>query len=374
MRRCTARKKSVNGAPETVMNKFKLINTIFGSLLRPILFSMDCEKADNLMVNLGEKLENSEKLLESIFAYRNEKLNRRLLGIDFTNPIGLGAGFDYDGHMAKTMQHLGFGFNTVGSVTAKPYAGNPLPRLTRLVKSKSILVNKGFKSDGAVSVAKRLDRKNLVGHTVGISVGNSNIPEVDTLNKAIDDYLFTFDIFRKKKYVKYFELNISCPNITIREAFKDYANVKKLIKAVKTLHLPQPIFMKMHNEITEEESDRLVRLCLNEGISGFIFSNLIGNRKNPALDREEIAAIQSLKGGLSGRPTAEGSNILLRRTRAKFGKEVVLVGSGGVFTPEDAILKFTCGADLIQVVTGFIFEGPQIAGNINYGITHSDAS
>lgn len=350
------------------MNKYHTLQLVFKNILRPYLFSIDCEEADDKLIKLGEDLENSEWLLETLYSYKNEKLKKSLLGIDFENPVGLAAGFDYDGHLAKTIKHLGFGFNTIGSVTAKPYAGNPTPRLIRLVKSQSILVNKGFKSDGAVKVAERLDKKNLKDHVIGISVGSSNIPKVDTLNKAIDDYSFTFNLFGKKSYVKYFELNISCPNITIREAFKNPENVKRLIKALKKLHLTQPIFMKMHNEIDLEESDRLVRLCLDSGINGFIFSNLIGERQNKYLDKKEVLGIQNFKGGLSGKPTFEGSNKLLFHTRKKFGKNVVLVGCGGVFNVKDALTKFKNGADLIQLVTGFIFEGPEIAGEINYNL------
>jgi len=335
------------------MNKFNTLQSIYKNVLRPYLFSLDAEEADNKIVRVGESLENSEWLLETLYSYKNGKLKKSLLGIDFENPIGLAAGLDYDGHMAKALKHIGFGFNTIGSVTAKPYVGNPVPRLTRLIKSQSLLVNKGFKSDGAVAVAQRLDKKNLKGHVIGVSVGNSNIPSVNTLSKAIDDYLFTFDLFGKKEYVKYFELNISCPNITIREAFKNTENVAKLIKVVRKLNVKQPILMKMHNEVNLAESDKIVKICLNEGVNGFIFSNLIGNRQNKALNKKEVIEIQNLKGGLSGKPTSAGANILLRHTRSKFGKNVVLVGCGGVFNARDAIEKFKNGADLVQLVTGF---------------------
>lgn len=350
------------------MYKFNTLHALYKNMLRPYLFSLDCEEADNKIISVFESLEDNEWFLENMYAYKNDKLKKSLLGIDFENPIGLGAGLDYDGHLSKALKHIGFGFNTIGSVTAKSYAGNPIPRLTRLVKSKAILVNKGFKSDGAVTVAKRLDKKNFTDNVIGISVGNSNIPSVDTLNKAIDDYLFTFDLFSKKSYVKYFELNISCPNITIREAFKNTQNVANLIKAVRKLKVRQPIFMKMHNEVDLPESDEIVKTGLANGINGYIFSNLIGNRQNKALNKKEVAGIVGMKGGISGKPTSEGANLLLRHTREKFGKDVVLVGCGGVFDAKDAIEKFKNGADLVQLVTGFIFEGPQIAGDINYNL------
>lgn len=347
------------------MTKFNIQHGIYKNILRPIIFNFDAEKVHNLTTNFGESIENMEWLLETLYSYKNEKPKKSLLGIDFDNPIGLGAGFDYDGHLTKTMKHLGFGFNTVGTVSAKPYEGNKPPRMTRLIKSKSILVNKGFKSDGAAVIAKRLDQKNLKNHNVGISIGNSNIPSVNTLSKAIDDYLFTFGLFNKRKYVRYFELNISCPNIIIRESFKSMENIKRLIKEINKLKVKKPIFMKMHNEIEFEESDKIVKTCLDSGIQGFIFANLIGNRQNIALNKSEVSDIKELKGGLSGKPTFDGSNRLIAHTRQKFGKNVVIIGSGGIFNAQDALVKFKNGADLIQIVTGLIFEGPQIAGDIN---------
>jgi dihydroorotate dehydrogenase subfamily 2 len=346
------------------MDKFNILHSAYKNVLRPYLFTLDAEKADDLLVRTGEYLENSERFLENVFAFKNPKLHKKLLGIEFENPIGLAAGLDYNGHLAKTMKHLGFGFNTIGSVTAKPYSGNSPPRLTRLVKSESLLVNKGFKSDGAVAVAKRLDKKNLNGHTIGISVGNSNIPQVNTLYKAIDDYLFTFDLFGKKPYVKYFELNISCPNITIRQAFTDVNNINLLVTKVRNLGLKQPIFVKMHNEMAFDKSDEVIRTCLKESVNGFVFSNLIGNRQNRAFHKSEIESIRSLKGGLSGKPAFDGSNKQIAHARRTFGKNIVIVGCGGVFSYQDAITKLMAGADLIQLVTGLIFEGPQIAGDI----------
>lgn len=351
------------------MDKFGILRSSYIRALRPYLFSMEAEKANDKLIYLGEKLENNEKLLEAIFSYKNDNLKRHLLGVNFENPIGLAAGLDYDGHLAKTMKHIGFGFNTIGTVTAKPYVGNTPPRIVRLIKSRSLLVNKGFKSDGAIIVAKRLDKKNLKNHVIGISVGNSNIPTVNTLNKAIDDYLFTFDQFRKRQYVKYFELNISCPNIAIREAFKSVKNTERLIKEIKRLKLQQPILMKMHNEIDFNESDKIVKMCIQNGIHGFIFSNLIGDRQNPDLNKNEVEEIRNLKGGLSGKPTFKGSNKLIAHTRKKFGSDVVIIGCGGVFNYTDTLLKLESGADLIQLVTGLIFEGPQIAGEINYRLS-----
>ncbi len=334
-------------------------------ILKPVLFMFDAELVHNGFTFVGEHLENLGGLTSSLFRYNNPLLRRRYLGIDFDNPVGLAAGFDYDGHMARVMKHVGFGFNTVGTVTAIAYEGNAKPRLARLPVSKSLLVNKGFKSGGAQEVRKRLDGKNLAGHTIGISVGSSNLPQINTLKKAIDDYLFTFKLFASRKYVKYFELNISCPNIALKGAFSSPANFSKLCSAIKKLKLKQPIFVKMASEITLSESDALVTIALKYGISGFIFSNLVKNRANKYLDKSEVAKISHLAGNFSGKPTFENSLSHIRHTRKKFGKQVVIVGTGGVFSGEDAKAKFAAGADLIQLITGMIYEGPQVIGEIN---------
>lgn len=309
---------------------------LYQNLFKPIAFSLDVEFVHNRIINLGEFLENYPKLV-SILAYRDKKLNKKLAGINFENPIGLAAGFDYDGHLAQVLKHVGFGFNTVGTVTAKPHPGNKPPRLGRLPESKALWVNKGFKSEGAEAIAKRLDSKNLIDHVVGISVGS--------INADIDDFLFSLNIFKNKTYASYLEINISCPNFELGEKFQNPNNFRDLIKSINLLHLKQPIFIKMPNG---KEHDDLVKQALNLGISGFIFSNLL---KDP-------------KGNISGKPTFAPSNKLISHTRQKFGKDFVIIGCGGVFNAKDALEKIAAGADLIQLITGMIFEGPQLIGEI----------
>lgn len=317
---------------------------------------MDAEFIHNRMTDTGEFLENIPEIVEFFFSYKDKKLNKEVAGIKFDNPIGLSAGFDYDGHLAKIMKSVGFGFNTVGTVTYTPYEGNRKPRLARLPKSKSLLVNKGFKSEGAKAVAKRLDKKKLSGHTVGISIGSRE--------GSITDIVKTFQIFQNKKYVKYFELNISCPNIPASDSFSDINNFEKLVRKVKTLKIKQPIFVKMPNEIDFKKSDKIVEIALKNKMSGFIFSNLVKDRSNKYLDKEEVKKFEKFKGNFSGKPTFENSNKLIKHTRVKFGKEIVIIGTGGVFNGKDAKEKLKCGADLVQLITGMIYEGPQIAGQI----------
>lgn len=316
---------------------------------------MDAEFVHDRITNLGEFLENQGSFISSLLAYRDKRLKKKVLGIEFENPIGLSAGFDYDGHLARVMKYVGFGFNTVGTVTARPHPGNSSPRLGRLPKSKSLLVNKGFKSEGALKIAERLDKKNLTGHTIGISVGS--------VTNNIDDYLYVFDVFKNKNYVSYFELNISCPNISVK------INFPELVKAVASLKLKQPVFIKMPNEIELDKSDQLVGEALSCGINGFIFSNLAKDRSNPAFDKEEIKKYKDFKGNFSGKPTFTNSNKLIAHSRKKFGKDIAIIGTGGVFCAKDALEKFSAGADLVQLITGMIFEGPQLTGEICRGLS-----
>lgn len=343
----------------------KFVSRSYKYFLKPILFLFDPEWVHDLFTGTGKLLESQDWLVGGLFRYSNPGLHKQVLGLDFANPIGLAAGFDYDGHLARVMYSVSFGFNTVGTVTALPYAGNPRPRLSRLPRSKSLLVNKGFKSSGAMIIRQRLDQKKLNGRTIGISVGSSNIEEINTLTKAIDDYIFTFKLFRSRKYVKYFELNVSCPNILLKGAFTDPNNFAKLCFAIKKLKISKPIFVKMPNEINYKDSDTLVQIAIDHGIHGFIFSNLVKDRNNPALDRREIETISHLSGNFSGKPTILNSNRLIAHTREKFGSDIAIIGCGGIFSPEDAKAKLDAGADLVQLITGMIFEGPQIVGEIN---------
>jgi dihydroorotate dehydrogenase len=317
---------------------------LYKNFVRPLLFKFDAERVHDIITSLGEALENFPLEL--------------LLGkVKFPNPIGLAAGYDYNGHLAQVMKKVGFGFNTVGTVTAKPFEGNHKPRLGRLIKSQSLFVNKGFRNDGMVAIDKRLAQKNLKDVVLGISVGS--------VIGSIDEYLEVFDFFNNKEYVKYFELNISCPNLATPNYFYE---PKKLTELVSKIKVAKPIYVKMPNEISFSNIDPLVKISLKYGMTGFILSNLVKDRTNRFLLPQELQKFAGLKGNFSGKPCFAGSNKLIAHVRKTFGRNCVIIGCGGVFTPEDALLKFAAGADLVQLITGLIFEGPQIAGQINRGL------
>jgi dihydroorotate dehydrogenase len=344
------------------------IRFAYKNVLKPILFSIDAEKVHDSFVVLGETLGRfapTRQLTDALFNYKNSALGKDFLGIHFPNPVGLAAGFDYDGRLARILPHVGFGFETIGTVTNKPYEGNTPPRLARLPKSQSLLVNKGFKSSGVEAVAARLNGLSEKAPVIGVSVGSSNVAEIDTVNKAIVDYVECFSKLKSIPQIKYFELNISCPNTLIPESFTEITNFSNLIRDVVNLKLNKPIFIKMPNELPLEQADQLVQEAMKNNINAFVFSNLVKDRTNSEFDRKEIQSVANLKGNFSGRPTHKGALTNIEYFKNKYGGSVVIVGCGGIFSPADAQRMLTASADLVQLITGMIFEGPQLISTIS---------
>lgn len=340
----------------------------YKNILKPILFKLDTEFIHDSFTNIGALIGTNEllySLTNKIFAPK-PKLEESVIidGITLKNKVGLAAGFDYAGKMARTMKAVGFGYTTVGTVTAQYYEGNTKPRLGRLPKSKALLVNKGFKSPGALEVKKILDKQKLDGHVVGISVGSSNIPEVDTIEKAIEDYLFTLNVFKDLSYVSYFEINISCPNARISEQFAQPETLEKLLSAIAKLNIKKPLWLKMANEISVESAIMQVKTALKYGIKTVILSNLVKDRTNKYLNPEELAKIAHLKGNFSGKPAEANANNLIKTIKDEFKDNVDIIGLGGIFSSEDAQAKLDAGATAVQLITGMIYEGPQLISDI----------
>lgn len=348
-----------------------VIRSVFGFFyrvfLKPILFVFDAEAVHDATVAFGAHA-GTWFFVPAVFRYIHKELPQTIDGISFENPVGLAAGFDYNGKLAGVLGNVGFGFHTVGSVTALPCKGNDTPRLGRLPRSRSLLVNKGFKSDGARAVRARLDVMDLWNRTIGVSVGASNIPEINTIEKAIEDYYQTFAVFKDRPYVKYFELNISCPNTKFHEPFLNKENFSRLAERVQNLSLRQPVWLKMPSELSWDRTKEIMDRALAYGIHTFIFSNLVKNRTNPAFNQKEIVRFARSKGNFSGAPVKDLSNALLARAHAEYGNHVMLVGCGGIFSARDAYEKIRLGAHLVQLITGMIYQGPQLIADTNRGL------
>ena len=345
---------------------FKLIYKI---LLKPILFLFDAEFVHENMLSFGEflgRISLKKKFLKFFFGKKYPELRQNISGIDFVSPIGLAAGFDYEAKLTQILPSLGFGFQTVGTITNQAYEGNQKPRLGRLPRSKSLMVNKGFRNKGVKAISEKLSSQTF-GNAVGISIGVTNTEKITTVEQGIEDIVSAFKMFQvsgSKFY--YYELNISCPNLKTKIEFYPPENLGKLLSAINKLDLKKPVFVKMPINIADAEAMAMLKIIVEQKINGVIFGNLQKDRNNEILDRGEVKKFPV--GNFSGKPTERRSNELIKLAYQNFGKQLVIIGCGGVFCAEDAYKKIKLGASLVQLITGLIFQGPQLVSEINRGL------
>lgn len=344
----------------------------YQNVLKKLLFLLPPMRAHTFMVRVGKVAGGTavgRRILAALFKRRLKK-PISCMGLTFSSPVGLSAGFDYNADLPHVLPSLGFGFATLGTITLHPSSGNKPPQLTRLVKSKSILVNKGFKNAGSEAIIKKLKGQNF-SIPIGISIGSTN-KEFSSLKEQVEDVQACFKAFEDARLSHaYYELNISCPNIKNSNTFYNPLHVKKLLSALNSLQLQKPVLVKMPIDLPWEETLNILHTLEScPWIRGVIFGNLTKDKTHPAFHKDELQAVESLPGGFSGKPTYEKSLMFIQRTRAAFKKRFVIVGVGGIFSPEDALEKIRNGADLVQLITGMIFVGPQLVGQITKAYEH----
>ncbi len=328
------------------------------SLLKNILFRIDPEKVHNSFLVIGKNLGKykiTKNATSSLFNFAHPSLEQNMHGIKFPNPVGLSAGFDKDAELTEIIPEVGFGFMEVGSITAKSYEGNKGPRLKRIIEKQSIWVNYGLKNKGAIEIKSRLNKKHFK-IPLGISVAKTNCRETVDTKVAIEDYIFTIKEF--KSIGDYFTINISCPNAFGGQPFSSPRLFKTLMDEIEKLKIKKPIFIKLSPDLGEKNISSILNLSLNYTIAGFICSNLTKKEKNKS-------------GGLSGKSVEKKSNNLLSQVykfKIKNKKQYIIIGSGGVFSAQDAYKKIKLGANLIQLITGMIYKGPALIGEINQGL------
>lgn len=350
--------------------KTRVISLLYQSVLKPILFRFDAQMIHDSMTSFGAQL-GKHKTLQSItsrfFDFEHASLNQTILGIDFKNPIGLSAGFDYRAQLTEILPSIGMGYGTVGTISNKPYEGNPKPMLGRLPKSKSLLVNKGFKNDGIDALIAQHQGKTF-SIPIGLSLGKTNRKEPMTQAEAVQDVVEVFQkAVRANLPFSYFELNISCPNLFGVVSFYPPENLKQLLIALTIVEINKPVFVKMPITETDEAIRAMLEVITQfPFIKGVIFGNLWKDRASSDFDAEEIK--KATKGNFSGKPTFQRSNELIELTYKEFGTRFVIIGCGGIFTAEDAYKKIRLGASLIQMITGMIYQGPHVVGEINRGL------
>ncbi len=336
-------------------------------LIRPVLFLADSEKIHTRCVSLGQKLSRSKLFPSKLWRSKNPALQTTLHGIAFPSPVGLAAGFDYEARLTDIIPALGFGFSTIGTVTNKPYEGNPTPRLGRLVRSKALLVNKGFKNLGIDATLQRLAGRTFT-IPIGLSIGKTNSSVPMTQAEAVADIVASFKTAETSAVpFSYYELNISCPNLHGTVEFYSTGNLNELLTAVTSLKLSKPLFIKMPIEKTNEETMAMLEIITKYPVAGVIIGNLQKNRLDPSINQQEASRYPV--GNFSGKPTEKRSNELIRLAYKTYGQKLAIIGCGGVFSAQDAYAKIRMGASLIQLITGLVYVGPQLPAQINLGLS-----
>lgn len=342
----------------------KCFHFLYVNVFKRIVFLIDPEVVHDVTILLGRVLGAHaflRKFIAWLFHYRNPILSQNIKGISFQNPVGLSAGFDKNALLTDILPDVGFGFMELGSITGEKCEGNPKPRLWRLKKSKSILVYYGLVNDGAQAIAARLRGKKF-RIPVGINIAKTNNRETVEMEAGTRDYLKAYQ--EMADIGDYDVLNVSCPNAYGGCPFTQAANLEHLLSKVGELPKNKPIFLKISPDLTEAEIDDIIALSRKFGVDGFVCSNLTKRRENPNIVEKKIPEV----GGMSGKVVEKLSDELIERIYRKAGKEFVIIGVGGIFSAEDAYRKIRKGASLVELITGMIFEGPQLVGEINYGL------
>ena len=365
-----------------MIEQIGIINNIYEKLITPVLkkdTGIDAEYLTNLSLSLltfSSRKRNWPLISEIIrninkeFCVIDERLNQEICGINFCNPIGLAAGFDKNGNAANLWRDFGFGFAEIGTVTKFPQPGNPKPRLFRLAEEEAALNRMGFNNNGAENLVKNflkqgIDfKKNRQNNCLGINFGKSKIT---SLYEAKDDYLTSLKLLIP--YCDYAAINVSSPNTEGLRKLQDPILLKELLKAFKALPNCPPLFVKIAPDLSFQDIEDICQLIIEEKIDGIIATNTSLDRLG--LEKRKIKQTGLLlseeNGGLSGRPLQEKANKIIRHIH-KIDKNIILIGVGGIDSPESAWERICSGASLVQLYTGWIYKGPQLVPNILNGI------
>jgi dihydroorotate dehydrogenase len=340
-------------------------------LLRSILFIFPAEGVHHFSMQCLKGLcawRPTRKLIEwACLPEDREKLGRELFGLRFPNPVGLGAGFDKNALYLRELAALGFGFVEIGTVTPLAQEGNPKPRLFRLPQDQGLINRMGFNNDGAEVIAKRLQRwraRPTMPLVIGGNIGKNKITANDD---AWKDYEICFRALYS--YVDYFVVNVSSPNTPGLRELQDkeelrriLANLQQVNAALSRGAVQRPLLLKIAPDLNQQQLDDVISLALEIRLDGIVATNTTIIREGLLTPQERIEAIGA--GGLSGAPLRERATEVVRYLCARLDGQVPVIASGGIFTGDDAREKLDAGASLVQVWTGFIYEGPFIVGRI----------
>lgn len=332
--------------------------TMYKSIIRPLLFKYDPEKVHHFTFKSIRLLSGIglTKLLKPVFNIEDKRLERTVFGLKFKNPVGLAAGFDKDAKLFQELSDFGFGFVEIGTLTPKPQDGNPKKRLFRLKEDQAIINRMGFNNGGVDEAVKRLKKnKNVL---IGGNIGKNKITPNE---EAFEDYKICFNALFD--YVDYFVVNVSSPNTPNLRALQDKEPLTKLLTGLQQLNVnkqrQKPILLKIAPDLTNDQLLDIIEIVNTTNIAGVIATNT-------TISRNGLTSETKFEmGGLSGKPLRSRSTEVIRFLFEKSNNAFPIIGVGGIHTKEDAIEKLEAGASLVQLYTGFIYEGPQLIKKIN---------
>lgn len=338
---------------------------MYKKLIRPLLFSCDPEKVHHFtfsMLRIVNRIPFVSSIIRSCYVMEDKQLEREVFGLKFKNPIGLAAGFDKDAKLYKELSNLGFGFIEIGTLTPKAQEGNPKKRLFRLKEDQAIINRMGFNNGGVFDAVERLktNKHVLIGGNIG---KNKNTPN----EEAISDYMICFDALYG--VVDYFVVNVSSPNTPNLRALQDKEPLTQLLQSLQdknqTKPSQKPILLKIAPDLTNEQLLDIIDIVRETKIAGVIATNT-------TLSREGLVSENKAEtGGLSGKPLRQRSTEVIRFLSSQSNNAFPIIGVGGIHTPEDALEKLEAGASLVQLYTGFIYEGPKLIKAINQSLLNS---
>jgi dihydroorotate dehydrogenase len=335
-------------------------------LIKPLLFKFDPENIHHVVtggLRRVNRIWGVKSLLKNLYQFEDKRLEREVMGLKFKNPVGLAAGFDKNATLIEDFAELGFGFIEIGTVTPLPQPGNEKPRMFRLPEDEGLINRMGFNNQGVDVVAARLKQIDRKGLIIGGNIGKNKItPNED----AVSDYIKCFD--RLFDVVDYFVVNVSSPNTPGLRELQEKEPLKNILNTLQQRNMKggvsRPILLKIAPDLSNSQLDDIIEIVNETKISGVIATNTTLSREN----LNSPINIKSESGGLSGKPLTERSTEVIRYISEKSNKSFVIIGVGGIHSAKDALDKIEAGASLVQIYTGFIYEGPALIKRILKGL------
>lgn len=342
--------------------------SIYKSILKPIFFKFNPETIHHLvfaLVKIMGKIPGVSAINRSIFKVSDARLETEVFGLKFQNPVGLAAGFDKDAKLYNELENFGFGFVEIGTLTPRGQEGNQKPRLFRLPEDEALINRMGFNNEGVQEAVKRL-KKRKTKIVIGGNIGkNTGTPADQTDEDYISVFKSLFD------YVDYFVVNVSCPNVGNLTKLQEKEPLLQLMSKISEINKskpkPKPLLLKIAPDLSEQELDDVIDIIKTLKLDGVVAANTSVNREGLTTSAEKLEKI-GWPGGLSGRPVVDRSTKVIEYLYKNLGDEYPIIGVGGIHSEIDALDKLKAGAKLVQIYTGFIYEGPGLVKRINEAI------